>query len=278
MKPVWFLPRTRDQPPLEAMALGNIIASPCDPEESLNDDPPPLVPTESMRRSEVTDWKWTREFQTSRGGGVFTSFLQSLGIGGDVDITTDSSRAEVYDVEQMVTLEFTPSKAYLEQAIQDSGVQIALARKKKVYMITGLKLAYGATKALQRMNKRGIHAQIGIDTSVLGAPVTVGPKGHVTSAITETLSSGRSDFVFGFRVRLLANEKGQVATKKHDRGAKYGLGRRANDVGAIGEGLKVSDCTFEDIEGVSAGDFMMQSKDVVAVESGEEQVHYFILS
>jgi hypothetical protein len=260
------------------MSLGNIIASPWDPEESLNDDPPPLVPTELIRRSEVTDWKWTREFQTSRGGGMFTSFLQALGIGGDVDITTDRSRTEVYDVERMVTLEFTPSKAYLELAILDSGVQIALARKRKVYMITGLKLAYGATKALQRMNKRGINAQIGIDASLLGAPVTVGPKGHVTSATTETLSSGRSDFVFGFKVRLLTNEKGQVATKNHDRGAKYGVGRRTNDVGAICEGLTVSDCMFEDIEDVSAGDFMMQSKDVVAVESGEEEVHYFIPS
>jgi hypothetical protein len=79
-------------------------------------------------------------------------------------------------------------------------------------------------------------------------------------------------------VRLLTNEKGQFATKNHDRGAKYGVGRRTNDVGAICEGLTVSDCMFEDIEDVSAGDFMMQSKDVVAVESGEEEVHYFIPS
>lgn len=88
---------------------------------------------------------------------------------------------DLYEVDRMVTEEFLPDKQYLRHSIEHVGVRdmfVGPSRKSKVYMVTGLKIAYGAIKAAEVMKERGFRARIGVDASALGAPVTLGPQGH----------------------------------------------------------------------------------------------------
>lgn len=264
---------------VSAIRLGDIIESPWTPEEALNDEPPPSISPISLRRREETSWSWTKEVEQSRGGGVFTSFLQFLGIGGDVEGTLDNVHKDVYEVDCMVTEEFLPNKQYLEQCIQDEGVQdmfVGPSRKSKVYMVTGLKIAYGATKATEMMKKRGIHAQIGVDATSLGGPVSFGPKGHWSSTITESLAGSKSDFVFAFKLRMLKYKKGLLTDKAFDRGAQFGLndGQDGNDDDDEDE-LDIEDFDVEDVEDASAEEFMMQTKEIAPSKSGEEEIRVF---
>jgi hypothetical protein len=277
-KPVWFLPRTRDRPVVSAIRLGGIIESPWTPEEALNDNPPPPIKTVMLRRLEETSWSWVKETEQSRGGGLFATFLQITGIGGDIEGTKSSVNIDIYAVNRMVTEEFLPDTEYLEQSIQDVGIRdvfVGPSRKSEVYMVTGLKTAYGATKATEMMKKRDIHAQIGVDATPLGVPISLGPKGHWSSSVTESLTADKSDFVFAFKLRRLKFKKGVLAGKAFDRGAQYGLAHESDDDSDDEENLNVEDFCVEDMEEASAKEFMMQSKTVNLTEAGEEEVRVF---
>jgi hypothetical protein len=269
VKSVWFLPQTRDRPVTSAISLGSIIESPWTPEEALNEQSPPTIPQTLLRSREETSWTWTREFERSRGGGLFASFLQFLGVGGETNGTVDRTHTDVYAADRMLTEEFSPDKRYLEQCLQDDGVRdmfVGPGWKSKVYMITGLKIAYGATKAMEMMKKRGMHAQISVDVSTVGA-LSLGPKVDVSSSATEKLGAGKSDFVFGFKVRRLRYKKGVVTDEAYDRGAQYGLGQGGCD-DQEAETLDVEDFEIEGVENGPAEEFSMESKDVQ--DGGEE--------
>jgi hypothetical protein len=277
-KPVWFLPRTRDRPVVSAIRLGDIIESPWTPEEALNDKPPPPIRSALLRRLEETSWSWIKETEQSRGGGIFASFMQFTGIGGDIEGTRSSMNIDIYAVNRMLTEEFLPNNQYLERSIQDAGIRdvfVGPCRKSEVYMVTGLKTAYGATKATEMMKKRDIHAQVGFDATPLGVPISLGPKGHWSSSVAESLTADKSDFVFAFKLRRLKFKKGVLTGKAFDRGAQYGLAQESDDDDDDEDDLNVGDFSVEDMEEDSAQEFMMQSKTVNPTESGGEEVRVF---
>jgi hypothetical protein len=176
----------------------------------------------------------------------------------------------VYAADRMLTQEFSPDKRYLEQCLQDEGVRdmfVGPGKKSKVYMITGLKTAYGATKAMEMMKKRGMHAQISVDVSTVGA-LSLGPKVDISSSATEKLGAAKSDFVFGFKLRRLRYKKGAVTDEAFDRGAQYGLSQ-GDDGDHEVEVLDDEDFDIEGVEDSPAEEFRMESKDV---EDGEEDV------
>ena len=225
-KAVWFLPRTRDHPPEAAIRLGDVIASPWDPEEVMNGDAPPVIPTNLLRAFEQTDWSWKKEFARSHSGGVFAQFLQVVGVGVDLDADRSKSRTDVYNADRLVTESFTPNSTYLKDVLKDEDVRDALTgpdRRSKLFMVTGLKTAYGATKAMERMTEHGVHAQVSVNLGPFtGAPVTPGAKVGNTSSTSETLLGGKWNFVFGFQLRKLQYKKGRVVHSQHDKGALYG--------------------------------------------------------
>ena len=277
-KSVWFLPRTRDRPVISAIRLGDIVESPWSPEEALNDEPPPAIKPELLRRQTEESWSWTKETELSHGGGIFASFLQVLGIGGDVEGTRANKHLDLYEVDCMVTEEFLPDKQYLKQCIEDAGVRdmfVGPCRKSKVYMVTGLKIAYGATKAAEMMKEHGVSARIGVDASSLGAPVALGPQGHWSSRVAESLTADKSDFVFAFKLRRLKFKKGELTGQAFDRGAQYGLTREADVSDSDEEDLDVEDFNIEGMEDASTEEFMMQSKQIIPNEAGGEEIRVF---
>jgi hypothetical protein len=277
-KSVWFLPRTRDRPVISAIRLGDVIESPWSPEEALNDEPPPAIKPGLLRRQTEESWSWTKETELSRGGGVFASFLQVLGIGGDVEGTRANTNLDLYEVDCMVTEEFLPDKQYLRECIEDPGVRdmfVGPSRKSKVYMVTGLKIAYGATKAAEMMRERSIRAKIGVDASALGAPVALGPQGHWSSRVTESLTADKSDFIFAFKLRRLRFKKGELTGQAFDRGAQYGLTREANESDSDEDELDVEDFDMEGMEDAIAEDFRMQSKQILPSTASGGQIRVF---
>ena len=274
IKSVWFLPRTRDHPFIAAISLGDIIETPWKPEEAVNHDPPPVIDPERLRHREEKSWSWSRESERSVSGGLFASFLEFLGLGGDLEGGTERLHADTYTVERMVTDEFIPDQPYLKQCIQDPGVRskfIGPARKSHIYMVTGLKLAYGATKVREVMKKKSVHAQFGVDATLAGVPISVGPKGHWESGVAERSEANEADFVFGFKLRKLRYKKGEVFHKEYDRGARYGVDQDGG-MGEIVEELDAADFDVEDVESASSEEFRMKSKDIMSMEAGEEIV------
>lgn len=278
VRSVWFLPITRDLQDISSIRLGSIIESAWRPEEVISDDESPTIEPGLIRRREDTSWSWTREVEQSAGGGIFASFLQLLGIGGEVGSTVDKTHTEVFTVERMVTEEFSPDKGYLENCFQDLGVRdtfIGPGRKSKAYMVTGLKTAYGAAKATETMKKKNWHARLGIDASAAMIPVSLGPGGHWSSGVTERSSADESNFIFAFKLRRLRYKKGELTHERYDRGAQFGLGGGGSEESKTEE-LDVKDFDIETVEGVRSEEFRMKSRDIMSLEDSNEvtRVYY----
>ena len=265
IKAAWFLPRTRDHPPPSALRLGDVIASPFNPEEVVNGDPPPPAPRDLLRTFEQQDWSWKKEFEKSHSGGVFASFLDVVGIGPEVELGRDKARSDIYNAERLVTEYFIPNRQYMNEVLKDPDVKDELTgpnRRSKLFMITGLKVAYGATRALELMNGHVFNAKVSVNlgtlggTPIPGAP-SVGPKADMSSSTTEKMSGGRLDFVFGIQLRQLRYKKGQVDHQKYDKGALYGgtqheelVDDHGEDVAVDLADLEVEEPALDDLDGI----------------------------
>ena len=153
LRPVWFLPRTRDRPPADSIRLGDIIASPHEPEDTINfTDPPEILPNK-LKTTEQHSWSWTKEFpQSSPGGGLLALFLSLTGRAG----SEEPKHRGIYTAERLVTKYFIPDKTYIAQSLEDEDVEYAMkgpSRRKRVYMVTGIKTAYGATFSIETLKK-----------------------------------------------------------------------------------------------------------------------------
>lgn len=272
-KAVWFLPRTRDNPPTGVMSLGNILTSPHFPEEALNQNPPPPVPQGILRKIEEEDWTWEKEFKRSKSGGVFATFLEWLGIGGEVEGSHEDSNKEIYSAGTLTTEYFVPPKTYLDQIMAEKAVDDAVKRsssRKKVFIVTGLKTALNATKAIEAMEKNGFHAQVGVSLSSMGLPIELGPKAAASAEENEKGTQGVKSFIFGFQLREIKYNKklGEVTTVAYDKGALYGADGEENEKQNIEAEAKI------EVEGLderklTAEEFGMESIDIIDGTEGE---------
>ncbi|KAI4121883.1 MAG: hypothetical protein LQ338_006112 [Usnochroma carphineum] len=233
MQKSYFLAPTRDCPPQGPIKLGNIITSPSKPEEPIN--PQPNTPTQPVYETYQTNW--TAEVSRRKQGkvGLWTMFLQILGIGADADVDTEKERSDAYKFDRVETHFFMPDKEYVQECMATPEVRDFITRKRfrtNVYMITGIKIAIGASVVSHNMRRRGIHMQVGVDATSLGIPVSLGPVFESSSSSANDVGfEGASDFVFAFRLREIhyAKKKG-VSHRAYNKGALFGLeGSQEND-------------------------------------------------
>ena len=222
----YFLAPTRDCPPSGPIALGNIIASPSFPEEALNQQP--AAPIREIYESYQTNW--TAEIGRRKQGkiGLWTKFLQVLGVGIDFSVNYDVGKMDIYAFDRVETRFFTPDKVYIEDSMSSPEVREFIKRSKfraNVYMITGIKIAIGASVMSTKMRQRGINVQLGMDGTAIGAPLAIGPDVDVSSSRTQgVFFDGASDFVFAFRLREIFYSKKQgTIDRGFNKGALFSL-------------------------------------------------------
>ena len=224
----YFLAPTNDCPPSGPIALGNIIASPSTPEVALN--PKPATLNRPIYESYKTNW--TAEVGRYKQGkiGIWTKFLQALGIGIDLSVNYQSGNTESYSFDRIETRFFVPDQAYIETSVASPEVREFLIESKfraNLYMITGIKVAIGASIMTSKLRNRGVNLQFGVDGTVMGAPIGIGPDIEVSNGQTQGVSFDHSsDFVFAFRLREITYaKKMQVKHREYNKGALLGLDR-----------------------------------------------------
>ncbi|KAF4631189.1 hypothetical protein G7Y89_g6947 [Cudoniella acicularis] len=240
MQKCYFLAPTLHFPPNGPIALGNIIASPSYPDSPINTSPPPPIPT-SMGLYNIieSNWKTLRERQQSCSGGIWTTFLHILIFGGDIDISKSGSLTEEYHFRKLVTRYFQPTIEYIKTSVYQQDVQdfiVGHKGKGQIYMITGVKIASGATVAITEAKKRGLHFQLGVDATPAGVPIAMGPKlERGGDEVQRTSSEIEEDFVFAYRLtQIKIRKKGGLVYQQYDKeGELFGVG---NDEGDKEEG------------------------------------------
>lgn len=223
----YFLAPTRNNPPEGPIRLGNILASPKSPEDPINTKPFEIEPASVYTHNEY-DWSLVRDKDSGFEFGIWASFLQLIfGIGGAVAASWTSSHSADWKCKKLCTVEFTPTQAFVSEIVQNQDVRDYLIDSfhKKIYMITGLKIASGASAVVKATKERGLNLHIGFDGTSLGIPLSAGPYSNIARKTEEQESFGNADdFVFAFRLRQIkVKAKGKVQHKAFTDGAFFDI-------------------------------------------------------
>lgn len=113
--------------------------------------------------------------------------VQGLLSSGELIYTFARDKGYVYRCARLETVEFTPNEGFVDNCIKASQrVQRFIADSflghKKVYIITGLKIATGFILKTTIGKEQGLSLQIGLDASAVGIPAQAGPQLRVIAS------------------------------------------------------------------------------------------------
>ena len=248
----YFLAPNFDSPPDGPIRLGNILISPFKPEESLI---PPSLPL-SIAIYSTTNENWYAEKGASSNTkiGIYAKFIDIVtGIGADASISRDKSTVNKYEFSRVETHFFVPSEEFVQEMMANPKVKEFLVKKKfreNVYMITGIKTAFGAKVTKTKTKGRGGAFKGGFDGSAALVPVEAGPDINFSTKGNETSGFEGGDFVFAYRLKEIAYRKRQVRSNDFDKGALLGLEKKFKEL------KKDVEATAADVEvlGISEDD------------------------
>jgi hypothetical protein len=208
---------------------GNTITSASTPQKLLNvkASEPPKVYTR-------VELNWKDEKNRSHDGaiGIFAKFAEALPIGGGASTAYGKNKVDIYQFKKLETKYFIPTTPYIEKRVLESAVQDYLKEKKyrkRIYMITGLKIAHNPAAASLVSTTFTTQAKLGADLTALAVPVEIGTHGEISRKKGSATSfTGGSNFVFAFQLREITYKivkgKPQIGSALLTDGAWYGLG------------------------------------------------------
>ncbi|KAL6818314.1 hypothetical protein GGI42DRAFT_309765 [Trichoderma sp. SZMC 28013] len=261
--------------------LGNIIALPGLADDPINETHVSLssIP---MEITELNEYDYTFNVNTKSGGriGIWASFLQTIGLRAEATLEDSRQHSEQWAFKKLQTISFAPKLAYITKCLEDDGVRNFLQINKpyfgasNLYMITGIKVAYGASSVVQYAKKRGIALRLG--SGFTGNHV--GPEFSRNGEIGVSQSqSGADPFVFAFRLRrikLLLS--GEISHEQYDKGAMLGIKEDEDDESSAQIPIFAED--IESDEDVHGSEFQLESRDALDESSPEDGLCHCVIS
>ena len=217
----YFLAPTRDTPPDTTIRLGSIIEKPDFADEPLNTTPVPIDPGHMTR---AIDENYNVNINNTRthSVGIWASFLmQILGVGGDIGTELDKSNTEEWKCDKLETIWFRPSTEYIVKSVENPDIaeyvrdSKSWLRDTRLYTVTGIKIAHGASGTIAYARKKGVHLHLGVDATQTGVPVQLGPDIGSEKGRDVSQSYGKKDsFVLAFRLQgIKISSKGTIRHK-----------------------------------------------------------------
>ncbi|KAK0507728.1 hypothetical protein JMJ35_009617 [Cladonia borealis] len=229
----YFLAPNFENPPTGLLQLGRIFDSPR-ALTPLNPQPYDLISIPDDYITTTSKENFRAAIMSKQGGrfGIFANFLQQfLPLGADLSTHFTRSRKSIVEAEKVETSFFEPMEEYLKAAVNVPSVVAVLEKqnyKKPLFMITGLKVVHGASKAVSTKKlKLGGDLTAQGDLTSLGAPgVAPGLKLGLDQARFEHIEwESAEPYVFAFRLREIYYRRGtDLESKAYTRGALYSEG------------------------------------------------------
>lgn len=226
-KPAWIIVKGTEFNPGRSLSLGQILAKPNQPGLPLLPDGPLPIPASQIEFSFEEGVEDTTASALDGSFGVWADLDVLPVLKGDVGGHRKVERSSTWQFAMIECQIFTPRAEYVTQAIRSDDVQNHIrgfshdsAIRKRLYMVTGVRIARGARKTEEVTHEVGMHVKAGVDLAALvGVPVTVGVEPGVERETAEAHSFlGASDFVYAYRLA-------EIHYGKHaaDRANKPGL-------------------------------------------------------
>lgn len=226
---IYFVCPTWDHPPNEAIFLGSLITDPLDPESSLNATDKPNLPEGLIQKTHKAEWNSDEHKGSAMKLGVWTKFLQKIGIGANFGLTGGSADETGIKVKRLETEIIAPSTSLVSEILQTAPEAMDFIKasnfKDPVYMVTGVKIARGAQLQTGKQMSRSLESSVGVDTTGISVPVAVGPQLELGSGRSQVTSfTDSSDFVFAYRLNKVIYSKNaeSVLHQRYTKGAMLG--------------------------------------------------------
>jgi hypothetical protein len=162
--------------------------------------------------------------------------LQGIAGTADVVYAFAKEKKNVHCCETLETVEFESTNKFINDSITASQrVQVTLSNAlpghKRVYMVTGLKIAAGFSTSTSKDFQHGPVLKVGVDATAFGVPAEAGPEIELSTTNARTVSQGRSlnKIVFAYRVVKIRQKRDGQAKWKHMDGGKYSLEEEDSD-------------------------------------------------
>lgn len=188
------------------------------------------VPTNLMNQSASAGFNETVDKSLKGSMGLNANVAQ--GIAGSADLVYAFARAKknVYHCELLETVEFEPTEEFVSDCILASQrvqnfLENSLVGRKRVYMITGLKIATGFSMSASNETKHNPILKVAVNMITMGVPAEAGPKLDLAIANARTVSHGRSTnkIVFAYRVIRIKRKRDGEPRYKYKSGGKYAV-------------------------------------------------------
>ncbi|KAF2648654.1 hypothetical protein K491DRAFT_698749 [Lophiostoma macrostomum CBS 122681] len=199
----YFLLPNADIAPGTLVQLGQIIPSLKEPHRPIGRAQGAL----NSYTSSKADYSLSTSASNSVGVGLMAQFLAQLGspLSGGVTLERGTTTTTDWHFKTLETVYFEPDAAYVNRCIQDASVKTAMnkSRWSVIYVVTGLKIARGASYSTSDSHKLEGTAQLSVDaTALAGVPLSAGPEASLKSSRAQKESCvSCSDFVWAVRVR-----------------------------------------------------------------------------
>lgn len=210
------------------VTLGSLIRDPKNPESRIPRFVPTPIPAGSIHTGAKTDWHTTLTELLSGRLGIWAQCLQIVGLGGDLSFSALRSSLEGHKFEVLETKYFLPTDEFIKESLKNDFVQGFFEVnewRKSVYMITGIKIARGASVDNRKTSEVGGNGKVGVDLTAVGAPVMLGPEAGFEKKRERIVAyAGSTDYVFAYRLkRIRARRGGKLEEGDYLKGALFEL-------------------------------------------------------
>lgn len=221
---MYFLAPARHSTPLGAIALGNIIKDPREPEIALNDTNSEAVKklaAKAVAVDETNAFHYMTEGSNVRAN-VMARALESFGAGAGVHRSSDVT--SLYKIDKMKTYSVSPSFGEVKEIFNEPAVQEGLRNsffEANVFMITSIRVVYGAEVFASTIREAGGYLFMRADLTPTGAPVDLeaaAEAGKKRGEILTTHVSDQTPFVLAYRLREISFRRKQVKAQRDAEG------------------------------------------------------------
>jgi len=145
------------------------------------------------------------------GEGSILVKVLDRSIGGDASLKGQKKDEDEYEISKLETVYFYPQLSYIKKCLQLTDVKdySEMANyKEPVYLITGLKIAWGATISTERGRSFAGSAEGGVQVPSGPIDLQVKAQGAVSSDSEMVSSFGKpADFVLGIQVQKIYHKR-----------------------------------------------------------------------
>jgi hypothetical protein len=151
--------------------------------------------------------------------------------------TFTRDKQNIYSCELLETLEFAPTQEFVAECITASQrvqffLENSIMGRKRVYMVTGLKIATGFAKSSTTEAQHNPKVKVKVaDATLAGVLGEAGPELDLRLANTQAVAHGRTSnrIVFAYRVIRIKPRWDGMPQYKHIRGGKYAVGENSDE-------------------------------------------------